>query len=118
MDSSTPENIQAYRLWMDKRSPIDLSETRYLHKEADLVAVSRKSSLSAARGGAGAHHSPAVWFPLTLTLPLMAFAIVPSLLGRLVVIGLIGGAELMLITSTPELRDFMTIQEWSAAASA
>lgn len=102
---------------MDKRTPIDFSEARFLDRENDLVAVSRKSSISTARG-AGHHHSAAVWFPLTLTLPLMAFAIVPSLLGRLVVIVVIGAAELKLVTSTPELLGFMSIQEWTAAASA
>lgn len=105
-----------YRAWMDKRTPIDYAEARFLEKEKDLVAVSGRSSVSNARG-ASHHHSAAVWFPLTLTLPLMAFAIVPSLLGRLVVIVLIGGADLMLVTSTPELMGFMTIQEWTAAAS-
>ena len=116
LDSSTAENIDAYRAWLDKRTPIDFSEARFLDRGSDLVAVSRKSSLSATRS-AGHHHSAAVWFPLTLTLPLMAFAIVPSLLGRLVVIVVIGFAELKLVTSTPELVGFMTIQEWTAAAS-
>jgi hypothetical protein len=47
----------------------------------------------------------------------MAIAIVPSLLGRLVVIVLTVGAELKLVTSTPELMSFMSTREWTVAAS-
>lgn len=108
--------MHAYRAWIEKREPIDYVETRFLERKHDLLAVSRTRSVSTARG-VSHHHSAAVWFPLTLVLPLMAFAIVPSLLGRLVVIVLIGGLELKLVTSTPELKSFMTVQEWTTAAA-
>ena len=100
---------------MEKREPIDDVETRFLERKHDLLAVSRRKSASAVRGAG--HHHPAAVFPLILVLPLMAFAIVPSLLGRLFVIVLIGGAELRLVMSTPELMSFMTVQEWTTAAS-
>jgi hypothetical protein len=80
----------------------------------------RRSSLSRLDGEANAHwqyKAAIVWLPLVLVLPILAFAIVPSLFGRLVVIVLIGAAGLKQVTSTPELMSFMTIQAWSVAAS-
>lgn len=100
---------------MEKRSPIDVAETRFLERKHDLVAVSRQASVSTIHGGQ--HQSAAVWLPLILVLPLLAFAIVPSLLGRLVVIALIGAAEVRLVVSTPELMSYMTVRDWSLAAS-
>lgn len=119
LNPASPDETQAYRAWMEKREPIDYAETRFLERRHDLLAVSRKtavSSSSSGRGG-GHHHSAAVWSPLILVLPLMAFAMVPNMLGRLVVIVLIGGTELKVVTSTPELMSFMTVQEWTVAAS-
>lgn len=118
LDASTTEDVQAYRAWIDKRAPIDYAETRFLAREQDLVVVSRKSVATASPVVVAHHHSAAVWFPLTLTLPLMAFAIVPGLLGRLVVITLLCGAELWMVRVTPELVGFMSTQEWTVAAFA
>ena len=100
---------------MEKRAPIDHAETRFLERKHDLLAVSRRTPVSTTHGGQ--LQSAAIWLPMGLVLPLLAFAIVPSLLGRLVVIALIGAAEARLVTSTPELMTYMTIQEWAAAAS-
>jgi hypothetical protein len=100
---------------MEKREPIVYTETRFLERKNDLLAVSRKTAVSATQ--AGQQQSTVAWLPLMLVLPLMAFAIVPSLLGRLVVIALICAAEMRLITTTPELMGLMSIQGWGAAAS-
>ncbi|KAH9864589.1 hypothetical protein J1614_010524 [Plenodomus biglobosus] len=117
LDPTTTEDVQAYRSWMDKRMPIDYAETRFLAREQDLVVVSRKPCATTYPNVAH-HHSAAVWFPLTLTLPLMGFAIVPSVLGRLIVIALICGAELWMVSVTAELKSFMSTQEWIVAATA
>jgi len=101
---------------MDEREPVDYAESQFLERDSDLVTLSRKAPTNTAQG-AGQDQSAAVWLPLTLVLPLMAFAIVPSLLGRLLVIVLIVGAELKLVTTTPELMNFMSNKEWTAAAS-
>jgi len=108
---------------MDEHDPINEEESRFLEEDADLVTLPRKvpsSSSSAppstAAPAAGQDQS-AIWFPLTLVLPLMAFAIVPSLLGRLLVIVLIVGAELKMVTSTPQLNNMLSTREWAAAAS-
>ncbi|KAF2028769.1 hypothetical protein EK21DRAFT_69219 [Setomelanomma holmii] len=114
LDPAGAEDIQAYRAWMEKRAAIDYAETRFLERKNDLVAVSRRPSVSTMRGQ---HQSPALWLPLGLVLPLLAFAIVPSLLGRIVVIALITAAELRLATTTPEVMSYLTFQEWAMAAA-
>jgi hypothetical protein len=101
---------------MDEHEAVNYVEAQFLERESDLVAIPHKAFTTAARSSSP-HNSAAVWFPLTLVLPLMAFAIVPSLLGRVVVIMVIVGAELKLVTSTPELKCFLSTQEWNAAAS-
>jgi hypothetical protein len=35
MDPAGAEDIQAYRTWMEKRSPIDFTETRFLERKND-----------------------------------------------------------------------------------
>jgi hypothetical protein len=122
MDPASAEDIQAYRTWMEKRAPIDVAETRFLERKNDLLAVSRRTAVvSTAPGGGGGRGQPqtsdVIWLAMALMLPLLAFAIVPSLLGRLVVIGLIAAAEVRQVTLTPELMNYMTIQEWSVAAA-
>ncbi|KAH7081830.1 hypothetical protein BKA63DRAFT_530772 [Paraphoma chrysanthemicola] len=114
LDPASAEDIQAYRVWLEKRAPIDYPETRFLERKNDLLAVSRRPSVSTPRGQSD---SPFVWLPLGLAIPLIAFAIVPSLLGRLVVIALITAAELRLATTTPEVMTYLTFQEWAMAAS-
>lgn len=119
LDPSTTEDVQAYRTWMDRRTPIDPAETRFLAREQDLVVVSRTSAAASTSPVAAQQHSAAaVWFPLTLTLPLVAFAMVPSLLGRLVVLALAGSVALWMVAVTAELAAFMSRQEWAVAAVA
>ncbi|RMZ72054.1 hypothetical protein GMOD_00007045 [Pyrenophora seminiperda CCB06] len=114
----TAKDIEAYRNWMDENEPLDYAESQFIERDSDLVAIPRKASGKPAPPPDDEHHqSAAVWFPLTLVLPLMAFAIVPSLVGRLLVLVAIVGAEHKLVMSTPELKSFMTTHEWNAAAS-
>jgi hypothetical protein len=101
---------------MDEHDPIDFAESQFIERDDDLVAITRKPSPTTEIVGAS-QQSAAVWFPLTLVLPLMAFAIVPSLLGRIVVVVLIVAAEMKIVSETPELRGFMGSREWSVAAS-
>lgn len=99
---------------MAKRAPIDPAESQFLERKSDLLAVPRRSSGRSVRG-AEPDESSAVWFPLLLVLPLMAFAMVPSFFGRLFVVVAIGAAEVRMVTTTSELRSFMTVQEWTKA---
>lgn len=116
LNQADSKEIQTYRTWMEQRSPIDHAETRFLERKEDLLAVSRTRSTNAT-GGVTSHQSAAIWLPLILVLPLMAFAIVPGLLGRLFVLFLIGGAILKLLTSTKELMELMTAREWAGCFS-
>lgn len=122
LDPASPEATSAYRAWIEKREPIDYVETRFLERKDDLLAVSRKQSASVGgdsnpRASQPPPNLAVVWFPLALILPLMAFAMIPNLIGRIVVMVLIGAAELKVVTSTPELIGFMTSREWIIAAS-
>ncbi|PZD46972.1 PAT1 domain containing protein [Pyrenophora tritici-repentis] len=116
LDRPTTKDIKAYRDWMDENEPLDYAESQFIERDSDLVAIPRKAPIKTAPV-ADQDQSAAVWFPLTLVLPLMAFATVPSLVGRLLVLVAIVGAELKLVKSTPELKSFMSTQEWNAAAS-
>ncbi|EFQ89154.1 hypothetical protein PTT_14695 [Pyrenophora teres f. teres 0-1] len=116
LDRPTTKDIKAYRDWMDENEPLDYAESQFIERDSDLVAIPRKASVKTAPV-ADQDQSAAVWFPLTLVLPLMAFAIVPSLVGRLLVLVAMVGAELKLVKSTPELQSFMSTQEWNVAAS-
>ena len=116
LDPANTEDIQAYRSWIEKRSPIDHAETRFLERKTDLLAVKGGRSASSV-GGVASYQSAAIWLPLILVLPLMAFAIVPGLLGRLFILTLLGGAIMKLLTSTKELMDMMTIREWAGCFS-
>jgi hypothetical protein len=109
---------------MAKRAPIDPAESQFLERKSDLLAVPRRSSTCARtmRGAEqnqgqdlGQDESVAVWFPLILVLPLMAYGMVPSLFGRLFVMVVVGAAEVRMVTTTRELRDFMSVQEWTKA---
>jgi uncharacterized membrane protein len=123
LDTPTSEEIHAYHAWMEKHSPLDRTESLFLSRKTDLLSLTqrRRPVISTAVGGVGAGpgtgpKSAAIGFPLILVLPLMAFAVVPGVLGRLFMLILIGVAELMLVTST-ELMDLMSVREWVICSS-
>lgn len=110
-------DIQAYRTWMEKRTPISHGETHFLEVEDDLLAVSSRKGVAGPAGGAPSHESAAMWLPMILAMPLLAFAIVPGVLGRLGILCLNGAAILKVLTSTRELKELMTAREWMACLS-
>jgi hypothetical protein len=125
LDTPSSEEIHAYHAWMEKHSPLDRTESLFLSRKTDLLSLTqrRRPVISTAVGGVGAVPGPgpgpksaAIGFPLILVLPLMAFAVVPGVLGRLFMLILIGVAELMLVTST-ELMDLMSVREWVICSS-
>jgi hypothetical protein len=111
VDAADAKEIQAYRTWVEKRTPIDYAETRFLQHSSDLLAVSRRRSASTG-SSVPSHQSTAMFLPLILVLPLMAFAIVPGLLGRLFVLVVISGGIIKLTMLTKELKELMTPREW------
>ncbi|KAJ8109200.1 hypothetical protein OPT61_g7636 [Boeremia exigua] len=113
LPSAKSSDVDKYRAWMQQRKPIHEAESRFLERQADLVTFSSKRQTSVDQS-AGTHQHVAMWLPLV---PFMAFSIVPSLLGRIVVIALISAAGLRTVTSTPDFTSIMTIREWMYAAS-
>ncbi|KAF2012370.1 hypothetical protein BU24DRAFT_485773 [Aaosphaeria arxii CBS 175.79] len=108
-------DIQTYQKWMEQRTPIEGPEAQFLKRKNDLVAIPRRESRSLIIGGLP-QQSQAIYLPLILVLPLMAFAIVPGLLGRLFVIAMIAAVEVKIVMTT-ELKDFMTAREWVMCGS-
>lgn len=97
---------------MKQRNPIHEAESRFLERQADLVTFSSKRHTGTDHG-AGSNQHAAMWLPLV---PFVAFSIVPSLLGRIVVIALISAAGLRTVTLTPEFMGMMNLREWMYAA--
>ena len=117
LEPASSEDVEAYRAWLEKHEPIEARETRFIERNCDLVEVRRRRSASVSGGGsAGPYQRAAVGLPLMAVLPVVAVAMVPSLLGRLLMVVVIGTAEAMLVTST-ELVELMTQREWFICAS-
>ncbi|CAN9468114.1 unnamed protein product [Alternaria alternata] len=134
LEQAPAQAIQDYREWMDEHDPVDETESSFLEQDEDLVtigprkpAVSTPTTTATATGtstatpaaGQDAPQSapPAITFPLLLILPLVAFAIVPSLLGRIIVIGLAVGMEGKIVRETPQLMRLLSLRNWSVAAA-
>jgi hypothetical protein len=135
LDPARPLDIQAYTDWMDKHNAIDETESRFLDHKHDLLALpqtslrrpapakaaqkQQPSSPTAAAhapiqiAGMGLAQSAAIGLPVILILPLMAFAMIPGMMGRLFIISLIGAGEVAVVSSTPELMGIMSLREWA-----
>ncbi|UPX09834.1 uncharacterized protein EKO05_0000515 [Ascochyta rabiei] len=111
LPSASRSDVDRYRAWMKQRNPIHEAESRFLERQTDLVAFSPRREASIGHGAGTSQHA-AMWLPL---LPFVAFSVVPSLLGRIIVIALISAAGLKRVTSTPELTAILTIREWMYA---
>ena len=114
LDPANNEDLQVYRTWMEKHAPVEKLESRFLDHKNDLFSVTRTKQASNA-SGVGVQ-SAALGLPLILVLPLLAFAMIPGLLGRLFIIILIGSAEVAVVAST-ELVSLMAVKEWVTCAS-
>ena len=114
LDAPNVDDVQVYRSWLERHAPVERSEAQFLERRHDLIAVPRRRS-STTVSGVSAHQSAAIGLPLIAVMPLMLFAIVPSFLGRLFIIAVIGAAEVSVVTST-ELMDLMAVREWALGA--
>lgn len=130
LEQAPAQAIQNYREWMDEHDPVDETESSFLEQDEDLVTTGpRKPAVStptatatstatpAAGQEAPQSAPPAITFPLLLILPLVAFAIVPSLLGRIIVIGLAVGMDGKIVRETPQLMRLLSLRNWSVAAA-
>jgi hypothetical protein len=131
LEQAPAQAVQDYREWMDEHDPVDETESSFLEQDEDLVTIGPRkpavstptitataTSVATPTTGQDALQSapPAITFPLLLILPLVAFAIVPSLLGRIIVIGLAVGMEGKIVRETPQLMRLLSLRDWSIAA--
>ncbi|KAF2495691.1 hypothetical protein BU16DRAFT_461154 [Lophium mytilinum] len=127
LDPASADDIQAYHSWMERHAPVDKAESRFLEHRNDLLAIGRRKRSSSAGvagatgvvGGAGPVESAALGLLLMLVLlilPLMAFAVIPGLLGRLFIIVLIGMGQAAAVTQT-DLVGLMSEREWAKCGS-
>ncbi|OCL02787.1 hypothetical protein AOQ84DRAFT_304009 [Glonium stellatum] len=115
LDPANSEDLQVYRTWMEKHAPVEKFESQFLDHKNDLFSITR-SKLVSSSSGVGPIQSTALGLSLILLLPLLAFAMIPGLLGRLFIIILIGSTEATVVAST-ELIFLMTVKEWVTCAS-
>ncbi len=86
---ASEEDISNYRSWMKEHNPIAAAETRFLDKDADLVALTPRLAASAA---AAPVYMAIIIASGALLMPLLAFSMIAEFSGRLVVVTVTGGA--------------------------
>ncbi|KAF2747048.1 hypothetical protein M011DRAFT_60457 [Sporormia fimetaria CBS 119925] len=122
LDAASPADIESYRSWLQQHTPIETAESRFLDNKHDLLALSKpRPTVPVPASNAVANRAyylqqAAVGLPLIAIAPLMAYAIVPGLLGRLFILSLIGSGEVLVVTST-EVMGLLTVREWFVCAS-
>jgi hypothetical protein len=120
LDPASASEIQAYHSWMERHAPVDKAESRFLEHTTDLLAIARRrQSAASIVGGAAPVESAVLGLPLILlllALPLMAFAVIPGLLGRLFVTMLLGLAQVAVIAQT-DIAGVMSVREWTTCGS-
>jgi hypothetical protein len=121
------DQVAIYREWMRTKAPIHEIETKFLESENDLIvpgatppqpspphppAAAADTGLLAVR-----HVAAFTCLPLTLMLPLLLFAIIPTLAGRLTATLLISiGA--VLVAATTRIRNLLPAHEWAVCGAA
>ncbi|KAL1793831.1 hypothetical protein ACET3X_007252 [Alternaria dauci] len=145
LERPSQQAIHDYREWMDAHEPIDETESAFLERDDDLVTIgsgnssgsssARKpatttavptpppapSTATAATGQPDASPRstapPAITLPLLAVLPLVAFAIVPTLLGRVVVI--LGAICVLgkMVRETPVVVGMLSLRDWGVVAA-
>ncbi|KAK5169151.1 uncharacterized protein LTR77_006460 [Saxophila tyrrhenica] len=79
------EEVEGLRAWMERERPISEHEAGFLMHGGDLVKVSRGAgAATGSQGGVG------VYAPLGVVAPVVLFAVVPTLAGRLLVLAVLG----------------------------
>lgn len=120
LDPASTDDVDAYRAWLAKHAPIEAAEARFLDRKEDLLALAGpRSSASVSRAPAvkraGRMDQLSLSLPLIAILPLMVYAIVPTFLGRLFILTLVGIWEVKVVTSG-ELMGLMAVRDWYICA--
>ncbi|KAK4556020.1 hypothetical protein LTR86_006716 [Recurvomyces mirabilis] len=110
------EQVEAYTTWLKTHNPVHDSETRFLSHTVDLIAPSTplpQSSTSAISLTPGAL---AAYIPIALMLPLLLFALIPSLAGRLAVTALTAAGAFLVVGRT-RIRGLLPPREWAVCGA-
>jgi hypothetical protein len=140
LETAQSVDIQSYRAWFEKRVPIDRKEGEYLIREKDLITLTplgsrpieqkmdQKTEESLAEMPeqiiADSEDVPSDLFvqlaplilPMILLLPILAFAIIPNLAGRLLVTIIIAAVHIA-ITISSGVYGILSPREWMLSAS-
>lgn len=123
LDPASTDDVNAYRAWLAKHAPIEAAEARFLDRKEDLLALAGPRTSAAVRSATAGEREGdnqvdelSLSLPLIAFLPLMVFAIVPTFLGRLFILTLIGIWEVKVVTSG-ELMGLMPVRDWYLCAS-
>lgn len=109
------DDIRAYQAWMKKHTPIDKPEARFLEHEHDLVTVvPQQRQTSGSEAGRMEPATPCLLL-LLCVLPLVAFAVITGFLARILLLLVVGVAEMAMVSSTGVGR-LMSVREWSISA--
>ncbi|KAH9820284.1 hypothetical protein Tdes44962_MAKER10332, partial [Teratosphaeria destructans] len=102
--------VDEYRSWMDKHTPVHECETRFLHHASDLIRPGRPERQRP--DPTATKHAVLAYLPATLMLPLLLFCIIPSFTGRLAVTSLIAMGAFM-VAATTRIRAWLEAREWA-----
>ncbi|KAL6720947.1 hypothetical protein ACLMJK_000047 [Lecanora helva] len=118
LDPASQSSITAYRAWIDEHSPIDETESAFLHKDRDLLSISPQQSYTStitsnspiSRAGT-ALETPIVLVAFAFLSTVFVFKFVPHILGRLVISALVGVT--LMCTLTPEaMANLRSVRDW------
>lgn len=99
--------VTRYREWMTANRPVDDAEVTFLKHENDLFVLPRR------RFETSTVTASAASVPLMMLLPLIAFVMLPSFLGRIITIVVMATSQWM-VGSLMDIRHVLTVREWIA----
>ncbi|TKA68571.1 hypothetical protein B0A55_08898 [Friedmanniomyces simplex] len=125
------EDVEAYRQWLDKYTPLHAVETQFLqHHPGDLIAPGGSSKFTHPSPPAGeeeetlptrkqaAAAAALAYLPIALMLPLLLFSLIPTLAGRLAVTALIAAGAFLVAAATTRIRSLLPLREWAVCGAA
>ncbi|EMC95610.1 hypothetical protein BAUCODRAFT_496017 [Baudoinia panamericana UAMH 10762] len=105
--------LEAYQNWMGRHAPVHEIEARFLERDDDLI-VPGKSEVATDNPF---KRAALAYGPLALMLPLLLFSIIPTLVGRLVVIALIAVGAFIVAAATTQMRHLIPAREWAVCGA-
>lgn len=105
--------IQAYQQWMSEHVPIHEIEARFLQHKDDLVVPGRRRPVAEIT----TWQTALPYASIVLTTPLLLFAVIPTLVGRLLVTALIV-TGVSTVAATTGLRNALSPREWTVCGAA